>query len=493
MGLCAMLGLFRKPPWILLGAMVGILVWQIAQHRLAPERNEDSHTYLISMFPLSDSLQSIRTLGYPALLHVVRTFSPTLDAMPLVHLLLLDAAVLAFYFGLRKLGAVPWLAFCVAGSLLYFPPMLTHGTIIVPEVASAACAVFTIAMLFWVVSCPQSLLASFGFCTGLFLTYQMRPAYLFLIILTPLLGVTLRYCYARTHGDPSLVLRLGRRLTALAVLPYIGFCLFRWCLVGHFGLVSFGGMNLIGVAGQFLNEETIVGVPAHLQPWAHKVLEIRATSEDWPRDHAKERLCFRDAEPLYNIVIYRQFLPAYKSLPEAEHSYKDASRKCSELSLSLIKVRPHLYACWVGDAFRTGLFRLPALSWYPPLQTVTLYLLTILGYFGLVRLIQRSRLRRIRTGEQHTEGFWFISSCLVLTATSFALCKLLLICLVEAPIARYLDAVYLFVPTLTGLLAYGAAMSIRNHVIATVTPRDQAESAAPSWTELSRAAAGTNL
>jgi hypothetical protein len=468
-----MLAFAKKPSLVLLGVMLIVLCWSIASGGLVPELNADSNSYLGSIFPLAVSLRSSRTLGYIALVNVVRGFSPTLAAMPLVHLLLVDAAVLAFYFGLRKLQAAPWLAAAVAGSLLYFPPMLTHGHIIIPEVAAAAAAVFTIAMLFWATACPRSFAASCGFCLGLLFTYHLRPAYLFLIVLTPLLGLALRYLYAKHHEVPLQLRRFGLKLTALAIVPYLSFCLFRWRMVGHFGLVSFGGMNLIGVAGQFLNEETIVSVPAHLQPWGRKVLQMRAQADDWPPDHAKERLCYRQAEPLYNTVIWGQFLPAYSTLPDAEGTATDASRKCSELSWSLIKARPRLYACWVGDAYRTGLLRLPVLSWYPRLQSFTLHFVTIIGCLGLVRIVQRYKLGRVVANEIQTEGFWFVCGCLALVAVSFALSKLFLICLVEAPLGRYLDAVYLFLPTLAGVLAYGAGRTIWNHAVATVSPANR--------------------
>jgi hypothetical protein len=448
--------------------MIVLLFWFVASGRLSPEMNEDSDSYLGNVFPLSDSLRSIRTLGYPVLANIVRVFSPQLEAMPLIHVLCLYLAVFSFYFGLKKLGATPWLSVAVAGSLLYFPPMLTHGHILIPEVTAAAGAVFTLGVLFWNTAHPGSWVASVGFCAGLFFNYQMRPAYLFLIALTPLLGVLLRYAYAQHHGVTPRLLRCGMRLSALALVPYFVFCLFRWFMVGHFGLVSFGGMNLIGVGGQFLNDETIANVPAHLQPLADKMLEIRKNDDHWPDDHARYRLSFRQAETLYNPVIYNHFLAAYDSLPNINHTSMDASQKGGALAWSLIRSRPNLYACWIGDAYRTGLFRLPTLSWYLPLHTLNMLLLAVLGTLGLIRFIQRCWLGRVAAGEVRTPGLRFVCGCVLLVGISFALSKLLLICLVEAPLPRYLDAVYMFLPTLTGIVAHETVVAVRNHVVGTV-------------------------
>src|SRR5262249_59660839 len=157
---------------------------------------------------------------------------------------------------------------------------------------------------------------------------------------------------------------------------------------------------------------------------------IRGSADYWPRDHAKHRLSFRQAERLYNPVIYDQFLAAYGSLPNPNHNSADASDKGSELAWSLIKARPKLYACWIGDAYRTGLFRLPTLTWCIRLQAINLHLLTVLGSLGLIRFIQRYWLGRATAGEVHTAGVRFVCGCVVFVAISFSLGKLFFFCLV---------------------------------------------------------------
>ena len=65
-------------------------------------------------------------------------------------------------------------------------------------------------------------------------------------------------------------------LCSIAIVPFLLFCFLRWVVVGHFGLVSFGGMNIIGIAGQFLTEDMIPKLPETVQPLAVRVLATRA-------------------------------------------------------------------------------------------------------------------------------------------------------------------------------------------------------------------------
>jgi hypothetical protein len=457
-----------KPSVALLAVMIVMLAWYVGQKKLEPELTPDTPSYFVDIFPLDVSLRGCRTLGYAVLANIVRPLSPQLHALPLVHLLSLFCAVMGFFFGLRKFGTSPWLAAAIAGSLLYFPPLLIHVNALLPEVAAATGAVFTVGMLFWIVACPRSLPAALSLGIGLFATYQMRPAYLFLVVLVPMLGVTLRYLLAKRCGEPSMLCGLGLRLVALTAVPYLGFCLFRWLIVGHFGLVSFGGVSLIGVAGQFLNEETAKSVPAHLQPLARGVLEIRQGERNWPTDHAGERLDFAQAEPLYDNVIYEQFIPALCRLPATEGPQGEANQVLNEMAWSLIKARPNLYLSWVVDAYATGLRRLPTLLWYRRLEQWTLRLLAVVALLALLRLAQRYGLRRSIVGEHRTPDYLFTCGCMLLVAVSFALSKLFMVCLVEAPYPRYLNSVYLFVPAAAGMIGYAALILVWNHATATV-------------------------
>jgi hypothetical protein len=455
-----------KPSFVLLAVMIVMLAWYVGQKKLEPEMTPDTPSYFVDVFPLDASLRGCRTLGYAVLAKMVRLFSPQLHALPLVHLLSLFCAVMGFYVGLRRFHTTPWLAAAIAGSLLYFPPLLIHVNALLPEVVAATSAVFTIGMLFWIVACPRSLLAAASLCTSLFVTYQMRPAYLFLVVFVPIFGVVLRYLLARRQGEPGLLRSLGIRLTTLTAVPYLGFCLLRWLTVGHFGLVSFGGISLIGVAGQFLNEDSLERVPSHLQPLARGVLEIRKDHGDWPHGHGKAQVNFSEAELLYDKVIYEQFLPALCRLPDTG---MDANQMFNETAWCLIRARPDLYQSWVVHAYATGLRRLPTLLWYRRLEQWTLRLLVVFCLLALIRLVQRYGLRRSVAGEYRTPDYLFACGCMTLVTVSFALSKLFMVCLVEAPSPRYLNSVYLFIPAVAGMVGYGALSMVWNHIVAMVT------------------------
>jgi hypothetical protein len=214
-----------------------------------------------------------------------------------------------------------------------------------------------------------------------------------------------------------------------------------------------------------LNEETVAKVPDHLQPLARGVLEIRKRQDYWPSEHAKEQLVFGQAEPLYDKVIYEQFIPVLCRLP---NTGVDANEILNETAWCLIRARPGFYLSWVVQAYATGLRRLPTLLWYRPLEHWTLRFLSVVGLLTLIRVVQRYGLRRSIAGEHRTPDYLFACSCMTLMTISFALSKLFMVCLVEAPYPRYLNSVYLFVPTVAGMVGYGALMMIWNHMAATV-------------------------
>ena len=77
--------------------------------------------------------------------------------------------------------------------------------------------------------------------------YHIRPSYLFLVPLVPGLGLVLSRI-----GDPACSwARRGifrRRLRRPCCVPLLGYCAARYFITGHFGLVSFAGYNLAGLA-----------------------------------------------------------------------------------------------------------------------------------------------------------------------------------------------------------------------------------------------------
>src|SRR5262249_17067434 len=123
--------------------------------------------------------------GYPLLLRVVSWFSPDLAALPAVQVAWHIAAVLVFWWGMRQVPASGWLATAVAGSLLFSNPALIYSSGVYSDGVGSSAAVATVGLLLGVVRRTSCWPAWVGLAVALFITYQVRSAYLFLIALVP--------------------------------------------------------------------------------------------------------------------------------------------------------------------------------------------------------------------------------------------------------------------------------------------------------------------
>jgi hypothetical protein len=179
--------------WLAVLAVVLVVLfrpWDEERQRLIPANNWD-HYVAMSERPFIAIMSSVRTFAYPYFLKAVRAVSPSLAALPLFYLTLHIGAAFVFYFGLRAVSTPGWLAMAMAGSLLFSTTLFDFGWIIMADAPAMSLGIATMGALLLVLGRPRSPVASVGLTLSLFLTYQTRPAYLFLLGLVPLLGVVL--------------------------------------------------------------------------------------------------------------------------------------------------------------------------------------------------------------------------------------------------------------------------------------------------------------
>src|SRR5262249_45792735 len=110
---------------------------------------------------------------------------------------------------------------------------------------------------------------------SLFLTYQVRPIYQFLVVLFPVIGWVLLGMIAGRDPWRRLRWRVFLGLAAVGLLPFLGWCTLRLYVVGHLGLVSFTGNTMGGIAGQILDETVVPELPEWHQDFARRLLERR--------------------------------------------------------------------------------------------------------------------------------------------------------------------------------------------------------------------------
>ena len=151
--------------------------------------------------------------------------TPGLEALPLSFLAARLLAVFVFYAALRHLRFSGWLALAVSSTLLYtFSALQNHpewgvGVPITDGLAESI-GILAIAMLLFVIGSPNTAWTWAGLTLVVFVAYQIRPSYLYLVGLTDpkhlgRLDLAHRVTLAQSvvDADPHLAL-LGRTFTA---------------------------------------------------------------------------------------------------------------------------------------------------------------------------------------------------------------------------------------------------------------------------------------
>jgi hypothetical protein len=483
--------------WLIGQAVVlGAILWLCGN--LTPDglgTNDDSREYVEqSQASFQANLSSYRTFGYPLFLRLIRVVSPDYALVPWVQFLLHALAVGCFYCGLRALVGSDWLAMIVASSLLYSNTFLCEGASVLTDAPASSLAIATVGLLLGVVANPRRLWIWAALALCLFLTYQTRPAYQFLIVLVPALGALL----VALVGPPRphrlrQGLKLGAGLAAVALVPFLAFCMLRWAVVGDFGLVSFDGYTLSGITGPFLTEDIVPRLPEDVRPLAKRVIELR----DWtaagklPPTYQrldKNSLFIGDMMPLlrkewpppeYNsfgdvdwgimfdlrgVIAHAQAedfqidrfqwvvcLPAAQEFAAHPDNPVEINRLLKRLSLSIVKARP----------LALLKHRSKVVGWVTVLTLVNSYSLAVL--LGGLLLFEAARqlleiggrLRRVAPATeasvdpaQDATLDVILVSCI---AISFTLGNILLVGLIAQPLRRYTDAGGVFVPALAAL------------------------------------------
>lgn len=429
--------LLRSPVFWLGLQGLGVLLYIAGTGGLLAELGPDSpgFRWKFSSGDVQYFLTSKRTFGYPAFLSLVESLSGGVAAVGAAQLVFyLGSVMLLGWAGQRFFGAVlPALG--LASPLLYFKllPWLTRQ--VASDLLAAAFAVATLAFFLCQIapesSSPRGRLSLVGMGVFLFLAYQTRPSYLFLVPLLPLAGLALTTWRGGPQGWRGAIRHRLLPLGLVAVLPFLGWCSLRFVLVGEFGLVSFGGMNVIGITAPMVTPEIVPSLPQELQLFGQKLIRQRARRGLAPlepevsyrrwRNEFNDYAHFVSAEALLRTVGGK---PGTTKAPWAW-----ANRFYGRFSLAMIRLRPDLYARWLlGASGETARW----VAKEPVIRGAGL-----MSVFGLIFALARHRSR------------WAPSPAsreLLLLALAWALAGQLLVIAVEVPLARYNLANFMVLP-----------------------------------------------
>ncbi|MBF0625673.1 MAG: hypothetical protein HQL82_12795 [Magnetococcales bacterium] len=426
-------------PIVLLLLQAALLHWLYERSGFAPKSYPDTIDYtFFAQQTWTERLTSLRTIGYPIFLYLHSLVADQFRLVPLWHFLLHIATVVVFQSSLLQFGFRTWTAFLAASALVYASILRYFGHAILTDAPGTALIILLTALLLFSLTRPRSRWWLAGLGVGLFVSYQVRPANLYLVALIPLLGGML---YPLTPGNPATrcwttpdFRRHLQRLTLVSLVPFLLFCGLRWVTVGHFGLVSFGGHNAIGVLASLVQAETVDQLDPEVRPLARAIAaERERRGMEWPFSRLgwiRYEIWFKE----YNPNSHEVALPA--ALKLAGGSRVEANRMMTRLSWAILFQHPDLYARWVVASFAEslcGLVRREA-----TLQATALLLLLA---FTAARMRPRLPEAAVRQQERETTVLLLISLLFFLSGT-------LLVVLVEQPLERYIFSTAVFIPSL---------------------------------------------
>ena len=442
-------------------------VFLSAAGRLEPQRVPDTKSYEIAadLETLSARLGYYRSIGYPIFLNTVRSLGFTHQAIPTIQLGTYFLSVYLFWFALWRYSGSRWLAFAATFPLSW-AAVMELASRIQPDFLSAAATVFAIAFVFLLTTKPRHLGLWIGVIVSVVAAYHLRPAAVFLVGFVPLIGAIL--CWIWNQRSLKRTAQVVGLLTLAMLIPYWSFCALRLATVGHFGLVSFGGTNLAGLAANFISGRVVRELPQEHRDLARRMLKLRRKKGWTPmtkKSHAE------DFFVQYSDNIWDVANPAGKfELAARKRTLKKTGREESSrdwsmaawqrqpsrvarntivgtMSKAVIGTRLDLYLRWVRAAQLYGLRQLTDYVWI-----VGPFLLVLISLPILLVRRQKGGVDDGRHGaDSGRPGSPTMQETLVvlsLLGVGFFSGYLLLVSLVSFPFTRYFQSMILFVPTM---------------------------------------------
>lgn len=341
----------------------------------------DTGSYLNALesgIELRSLLADPRTPGYPLVLWIAQQLAgdsaggvSSLSLLPHVQGFLYFAALLAAYAMLVTTGVPALISFLVIAPMAD-ASILAYVDVVRSEVPAAAFAILAACgLLSTAVFGPSRLslataaIAAFGAC-------MIRPAYLFLYPLA-VVGIILIAPIAGRAASWRSLAKEALRSGVVVGLPLLAYMTLRLLVVGHFGLVSFAGNNIIGFTANpyMLDEVTVQMVDGEENKrLAAEILAARTRRLAQPDTGGLSHYRFRvdtSTDRLYD-AWYQSFNPAIHVAMDGARSYWDLAgspyesqewptidRALVRLSREVLVARLPLYIQWLREAGLQGL------------------------------------------------------------------------------------------------------------------------------------------
>lgn len=426
--------------------VASIAVFMFASGRFQPVTQIDTLDY--ANFPITSvesALNNKRTYVYPCFLKATTTEAIPYMVVPYVQFALAAVAAVVFLATLLRGGWSAGMALAASMPLMTNSIVLDYSAMITPDSLAQSLAI--LAVSFWLrqIWLPDRVGSLLMLGLLVFLCYQTKPFYLFMMGFVPVGGVIARWWL---YGASSGLVRLGCKLLFCSTIPFLAWCSLRWFLVGHFGLVSFGGYNVVGIAGQMLRREEVEKLSAEIQPLATAILNSRDQRVDW-----STRMTYSVYEIQYNPMVWQIAVPAAEKIYDADS--RRVNLALAQLSREVIALRPVRYGIWLGHAAKRALTQTVHLSLVNPVSVCSVCLIVL--FFGASWLKSRRNL-------QQPQVFRYVVEyqTIVWLGIGFAICATTLVILVETPLARYCAPAAVFLPSVLSMGVFQSYRSFRS-------------------------------
>lgn len=421
--------------------IAGLLTWF---GKLEPTPQFDTSSYRdYSLDSASEVLNDKRTFVYPCLLRLFLVADGSERLVPWFQYVSSVFAVGVFLAALLRCDWNPWLALAAASPILVSPMVLEYSSVLTPDLLAQSFSILAVSLWLVVVHTGRSFWACIMLSVFVFLAYQTKPSYLFLLAFVPMGGLIARWWL---HSESRDARKVFLRLCVASLVPFLGWCTLRWFVVGHFGLVSFGGYNIIGIAGQLLKPDWTNQLTSDVQPLALEVLKRRDRQRDWLEDASYDNM-----ESHFNAMVWEIAVPAASELYESDS--RVMNRQMANLSVQILLGHPRSYTTWLWMAVKRAIRASIELTLRNPIVAIAIPMLLVAFALGW----RNGGSSRGCVALECEREFQMI----VWTALGYAMCKLGLVILVEPPIDRYCAPSAVFIPSILVMLACGMVLRMK--------------------------------
>lgn len=421
----------------LIAVSVGLVLLCIVTGRITPHQVPDTPSYLEYSFASAEDIATqIRTPGYPVILRLIESISPSssfaLQAVVILQIALHALAVVLWYREMRLWGIPQFPATLGCLALSVTNTFWDHIDTIATDAISMSLSLIVLVCVSRIWRSGNA--ARQWITAGLLstLVIMIRPAYLFLI---PWLFLAM---IVRPAG--AVPVRLPRRLLdagTIVTIPLIAmmiWCGFRGKVTGDYGVLPFGHQNMAAVTTQLLSNDELTALPGadgELGAAIGKSREQLMGVTD--ATTATMTIEERWDDMTYSVVIK-------VAQDEIGQTIIEQHQGLARLDTAIVQAYPLRYVRWWLLSIRRGFWgSLANIAMHP------VYFPCLMGLVGLAMWRCLIDTRVIDPKPVLTK--WTACKPLWLITMSYAFSKIAFVGLTSPTIGRFSDAAMVLVPT----------------------------------------------